>query len=58
MPDDFGSLVYSKEGNITISLGIHVGAPLSYPGHSVFISLETFCIEAEDEGWELRFTEL
>lgn len=58
MPGDSGSLVYSKEGNVTIPWGIHVGAPASYPGHSVFISLETFCFEAEDEGWELKLTEL
>lgn len=56
-PGDSGSLVFAKEGNVTVPLGIHVGCPASVPNHSVFISIETFCFEAEKEGWELRFTE-
>lgn len=55
-PGDSGSLVYAKEGNITIPLGIHIGCPTSIPNHSVFISIETFCFEAERQGMELRFT--
>lgn len=54
---DSGSLVFAKEGNVTIPLGIHVGSPASIPNHSVFISLETFCFEAKKEGEDLRFTE-
>lgn len=56
-PGDSGSLVFAKEGNVTVPLGIHVGCPASVPNHSVFISIENFCFEAEKEGWELRFTE-
>jgi hypothetical protein len=53
---DSGSLVFAKENGVTIPLGIHIGAPASTPFHSVFISIETFCFEAEREGWELTFT--
>jgi hypothetical protein len=56
-PGDSGSLVFALEGGITIPLGIHVGAPGSKPQHSAFISIETFCYEAEKEGWSLQFTE-
>jgi hypothetical protein len=56
-PGDSGSLVFAIEEGVTIPLGIHVGAPTSIPQHSVFISIETFCYEAENEGWELHFTE-
>lgn len=56
-PGDSGSLVFAKEGGITIPLGIHIGAPTSMPNHSIFISIETYCYEAESEGWELVFTE-
>lgn len=54
-PGESGSLVFAKEENVTMPLGIHVGSPASMPNHSVFISLETYCSEAEREGWELRF---
>jgi hypothetical protein len=55
-PGDSGSLVFAMEDGITIPLGIHVGAPESTHGKSVFISLETFCFEGEQEGWEICFT--
>ena len=54
---DSGSLVYTTVNNIMIPLGIHVGAPSKIPYHSVFVSLETYCFEAEREGWTLRFSE-
>lgn len=47
---DSGSLVFAIEDGVFIPLGVHVGAPSSHPGHSCFVSLETFCLEAEDEG--------
>lgn len=53
-PGDSRSLVFTRKDGIVIPLGIHIGAPDSMPGHSVFISLETFCFEAESEGWEVR----
>ena len=56
-PGDSGSLVFAREGGITIPLGIHVGSPTSMPNHSLFISIETYCYEAESEGWTLVFTE-
>jgi len=57
-PGDSGSLVFALEEGITVPLGIHVGAPEAMPRHSIFISIETYCYEAEDkEGWELCFTE-
>ena len=55
-PGDSGSLVFALESGVTVPLGIHVGAPESIPNHSVFVCLETFCYEAEKEGWELKFT--
>lgn len=56
-PGDSGSLVFAKEGGITVPLGIHIGSPDSMPCCSVFVSIETYCFEAEKEGWELTFTE-
>lgn len=56
-PGDSGSLVFAKVKNTIIPLGIHVGSPQSIPEHSIFISLDTFCFEAEKEGWELRLTQ-
>jgi len=55
-PGDSGSLVFALESGVTVPLGIHVGSPEYYPGHSLFIGLEAFCYEAEREGWELNFT--
>ncbi|MCJ1462158.1 hypothetical protein MMC07_000758 [Pseudocyphellaria aurata] len=55
VPGDSGSLVFARERGITIPLGIHVGSPPSMPGYSIFISIETYCFEAEKEGWELVF---
>jgi hypothetical protein len=55
-PGDSGSLVFALESGVTVPLGIHVGSPGCYPGHSLFIGLEAFCYEAEREGWELNFT--
>lgn len=52
---DSGSLVFAREDGIIIPLGIHVGSPESMPNTSIFISLETFCFEAEAEGLELKF---
>jgi len=52
---DSGSLVLAREGGIHIPLGIHVGSPESMPRTSIFISLETFCLEAEVEGLEPHF---
>ncbi|PMD31870.1 hypothetical protein L207DRAFT_572614 [Hyaloscypha variabilis F] len=52
---DSGSLVYAQEDKKLIPLGIHLGAPESMQGHSVFLSIDTFCYEAEREGWELTF---
>ena len=49
---DSGSLVFARQDGIHIPLGIHVG---SQGDTSLFISLETFCFEAESEGLELRF---
>ena len=49
-PGDSGSLVFALEEGITVPLGIHVGAPESMPRHSIFISIETYCYEAEKEG--------
>ena len=53
---DLGSLVFALESGVTVPLGIHVGSPDSIPNHSVFICLEAFCYEAEQEGLELNFT--
>lgn len=53
-PGDSGSLVYAIEDGTHIPLGIHVGS--SEP-HSYFISIETYCLVAESEGWDLRFAE-
>lgn len=52
---DSGSLVFAREDGIVIPLGIHVGSPASMPNTSIFISLETFCLEAEAEGLEPQF---
>ncbi|KAL9127478.1 MAG: hypothetical protein Q9217_003660 [Psora testacea] len=52
---DSGSLVFAEVDNVTVPLGILVGAPTRYPNLSAFISLETFVLEAEKEGWDLRF---
>lgn len=49
-------MVYAKDGNVTIPLGIHVGCPSSIPYHSVFIGIENFVLEAERECLDLRFT--
>jgi hypothetical protein len=49
-PGDSGSLVFAREDGIHIPLGIHVGSPASMPNTSMFISLDTFCLEAEAEG--------
>jgi hypothetical protein len=54
-PGDSGSLVFAREDGIIIPLGIHVGSPTSMPNTSIFISLETFCFEAEAEGLEPHF---
>ena len=50
-PGDLGSLIFT----IFIPLGIHVGSPSSMPNTSIFISLDTFCLEAEAEGLEPHF---
>lgn len=55
-PGDSGSLVWARERGITIPLGIHLGCLRSMPGCSIFMSIETYCYEAEKEGWELVFT--
>jgi hypothetical protein len=52
---DSGSLVFTREDGIFIPLGIHVGSPASMPNTSIFISLDTFCLEAEAEGLEPHF---
>jgi hypothetical protein len=52
-PGDSGSLVYSREKNQTVPLGILLGAPYDYPGHSIFLSLETYVIEGIHSGLEL-----
>jgi hypothetical protein len=52
---DSGSLVFAREDGILIPLGIHVGSPASIPHTSIFVSLETFCLEAEAEGLEPHF---
>ena len=49
-PGDSGSLVFEMESGLIVPLGIHVGAPESIMRHSVFISLDTFCYKAEEEG--------
>jgi hypothetical protein len=49
-PGDSGSFVFAREDGIHIPLGIHVGSPESMPNTGVFISLDTFCLEAEEEG--------
>lgn len=56
-PGDSGSLVFAREDGIMIPLGIHIGSPSSMPFCSLFISIDTFCLEAEKEGWTLVFTE-
>lgn len=53
-PGDSGSLVFTRQDGIHIPLGIHVGSPEN-TNTSIFISLETFCFEAESEGLELHF---
>jgi hypothetical protein len=53
-PGDSGSLVFARQDGIHIPLGIHVGSPEN-TNTSIFISLETFCFEAESEGLELHF---
>ncbi|KAI9931263.1 hypothetical protein MW887_010925 [Aspergillus wentii] len=47
---DSGSLVFAFESGTFVPLGIHIGSPESAPGHSYFLSLETFCYEGEKEG--------
>lgn len=47
---DSGSLVYTIKGGTFIPLGIHIGAPSARFDHSCFVSLETYCLEAEAEG--------
>jgi hypothetical protein len=54
-PGDSGSLVFAMEEGVVVPLGIHIGAPTSILEHSVFISLDTFCYKAEEEGWDLAF---
>jgi len=51
---DSGSLVFAREDGIHILLEIHVGSS-KRTQTSIFVSLETFCFEAESEGLELRF---
>lgn len=51
---DSGSLVFAAEGGMIIPLGIHVGAK-SEQRRSYFILIETFCLVAEKEGWEMCF---
>ena len=46
---DSGSLVFAREDGIYIPLGIHLGAREARR-QSYFLSLETFCYEAENEG--------
>jgi hypothetical protein len=54
-PGDSGSLVYAKEDGKMIPLGIHLGRWLQDgPDYSYFLSLETYCFNAEKEGWELK----
>lgn len=47
---DSGSLVFAIVDGVFILLVVHVGAPSTRPENSCFVSLETFCLEAEDEG--------
>ena len=54
-PGDSESLVFTRKDGIFIPLGIHVGSPSSMPNTSIFISLDTFCLEAEAEGLEPHF---
>lgn len=49
-PGDSGSHVFAVESGILVPLGVHVGSPESIPNHSVFISLEAFCLEGERQG--------
>jgi len=51
---DSGSLVFAREDGILIPLGIHVGSRENIQT-SMFLSLETFCFEAESEGLDLHF---
>jgi len=51
---DSGSLVFAMEDGTYIPLGIHVGSPEG-TRTSIFISLETFCLAAEEEGLEPYF---
>ena len=52
---DSGSLVFAREDGIHIPLGIHVGSLANMANRSIFISLETFCLAAEEEGLEPHF---
>jgi hypothetical protein len=51
---DSGSLVFARENGIYIPLGIHLGAQEATQ-QSYFLSLETFCYEAENKGLQLHF---
>ena len=47
-PRDSGAMIYRTDEGVVIPLGIHACYPeSSLPGHSVFISLDCYCIEAD-----------
>lgn len=52
---DSGALVYAVENGINVPLGIHIRWFESEPGHSFFLSLETFIHEARANGYNLSF---
>jgi len=57
VPGDSGALVYASDGAVKIPLGIHIGAPSAYEETSMFLSLESYLIEARLMGLHLGFVE-
>lgn len=41
--------MFAFESGVFVPLGVRIGSPGSLPGHSVFLSLETFCYEGEKQ---------
>jgi len=57
LPGDSGALVFAIQQTQVIPLGIHLGIASEYPGHSLFMGLESFVIEGKGLGLDLRFSE-
>lgn len=47
---DSSALVYAREDNIMIPLGLHLGSPAAWPYTPVFVSMETVCYGPNETG--------